>query len=604
MSQARLSAWATGDGVRVNPETGRYFEDRTGIHADYPSGDYRTGNPTWEAGTGRVILHAARNEFVSFQVIVECDKAVSGVSVRLASLSGPEGAVISERNIALFKAWYARVYQGSTGYETLSLGPGWYPDALLPSEDEGGISFDIPDARNAIGAGQRNQTVWVDIYVPCDRAEAPPGDYTGRLAVCSPAGERDITVRLKVWDFALPDEIHCRGDIYNRSLREMPPSQELAYYHMAHRHRFHPGVPTYKPDVRVEGSTVNIDWSEYDERLTKYFDGSAFTDAHDYWGPGYGVPIPHVILPFDINKRNETGRAWPISLPPEGRTPEYQTVWTEAARQFKEHFEADPTWRKVKRIVFLDGLDESYNEEAYEKMRYYCDLLSRGMGKGWFQYRIDGGYSWEAMESLQEHVGLWVCHSIGFDHEKMAHFRDKGVEPWFYGPMIYEARVNSSAGSNTFTDLDLLTCRGMGWAAWKHKCGYCQWEFDSFWDQPNDCYDPEKNWTEAVNFRKGDRAFNGSGLLIYRGSFIGTDEPVGSIRLKAHRRGFQDYEYFWLLAQAGQQEQADRLVDSVVHAIPFGRRSVGNIEIWKNDPAAWDDVRIQAGELLDAGSQA
>ena len=41
MNDSPVRLWATGDGVRVNPQTGRYLEDRTDIHKDYPTGDYR-----------------------------------------------------------------------------------------------------------------------------------------------------------------------------------------------------------------------------------------------------------------------------------------------------------------------------------------------------------------------------------------------------------------------------------------------------------------------------------------------------------------------------------------------------------------------------------
>ncbi len=33
---AEVKVWATGDGVRVNPETGKYWEDRVDILPDYP----------------------------------------------------------------------------------------------------------------------------------------------------------------------------------------------------------------------------------------------------------------------------------------------------------------------------------------------------------------------------------------------------------------------------------------------------------------------------------------------------------------------------------------------------------------------------------------
>jgi hypothetical protein len=276
-------------------------------------------------------------------------------------------------------------------------------------------------------------------------------------------------------------------------------------------------------------------------------------------------------------------------MPEEGATPEFEAVWLETGRQLRSHFEADPNWRKVEKIVFLDGLDESYNEEAYEKMAYYSDLLRRALGKGWFKYRIDGGYQWSAMDYLHPHVDLWVCTTAGFDADKTAHFRERGVEPWFYGQMIYPPGTGAYSGSNTFIDLDLLTCRGVGWAAWKLRSGYCQWEFD---------WNADVAWTEAINYRNGDVAVNGSGLLFYRGDMVGSSDPIPSIRLKAHRRGFQDYEYFWLLKQAGLGAEADELVNSVIHTTPFGQMNWGNTDIWKNNPEEWDAARMRAGELL------
>ena len=583
-----INVWATGDGVRVNPETGKYWEDRPDILPDYPTGDYRKRNLVWDGEAGKVTLCAARNEFVSFQVIVEVDGPVKDIRVALDHLLTPGGAKLDGRNLALFKAWYVRVYQPSSGYEKSSLGNGWYPDALIPAHTP--LAFDLPDVRNAIGESQRNQTVWVDLYLPRERETAPPGEYRGTLTVSWPGGKRELAVELTVWDFALPDEIHCRGDIYNNSLARMAPEMELQYYQMCRQHRFEPGVYKYKPELTVDGTKVTIDWSAYDARLRRYLDGSAFTEANGYWGPGVGLPLDHILLPFDCEKGDNRDRAWPMAVPEGGRTPEFEAVWVETARQFRKHFDADPHWRRVRKIAFLDGLDESYNEAAYERMIYYCKLLRQGMGKGWFQYRIDGGYSQEAMEVLHPYIDLLICHTIAFDADKIAHFRAEGVEPWCYGPMVYEQEANSACGSNTFLDLDLFTVRGLGWATWKHRCGYCQWEFE---------WEGEKSWTDPLNWRTKWVEYNTSGLLIYRGSFLGLHEPVPSIRLKAQRRGFQDYEYFWLLREAGRGKDADDLVNGVVHTTPFGQASIGNRNIWKNHPEAWDKARKLAGERLN-----
>jgi len=594
MNPPAMTVWATNDGVRVSPETGRYLEDRTDVHTDYPTGDYRAGNAVWDAA-GRVTIHGARNEFVAFQVVVEADEPTRGIRVQLESLTGPGGARIAGHNIALFKAWAIRVQQPSTGYEDTSLGPAWYPDALIPAPTGEPLIFDVPDADNAIGPTQRNQTVWVDIYVPRGRSEAPPGTYRGALRVEHPGGSREVEVELTVWDFALPDEIHCRGDIYNNSLARMDPEMELRYYQMCRRHGFDPGVYRYIPPLKIDGTQVQIDWSAYDARLHKYLDGSAFTEAHGYWGRGRGVPLDHIILPFDCEKGENRRRAWPMATPEGGPTPEFDAVWVETARQLREHFDADPVWQRARRVVFLDGLDESYYEDAYRRMISYCKLLRQGMGEDWFQYRIDGGYTREAMEKLHAWVDLWICHTIAFDADTVAHFKDRGVETWFYGPMIYEREENSACGSNTFLDLDTLTCRGIGWAAWKHRCGYCEWEFE---------WNTDRSWTDPINWVTEHVEYNGSGLLIYRGDVIGSPGPVPSIRLKAHRRGFQDYEYFWLLREAGKEKEAHEIVSSVICTAPFGEASVGNREIWGNNPEAWDAARIRAGELLQqaAGS--
>ena len=99
----------------------------------------------------------------------------------------------------------------------------------------------------------------------------------------------------------------------------------------------------YAPALTVSGADVKIDWSKYDARLGKYLDGSAFTGKYGYNGPGYGVPIEFLMLPFDAYPMNlyklprgiqKNGKeykfyaAWPVSLPKEGRTPEYQQIWT------------------------------------------------------------------------------------------------------------------------------------------------------------------------------------------------------------------------------------------------------------------------------------
>lgn len=586
-----VSLWAVSDGVRVSPVSGKLIEARPGIHKDYPTGDPRTGNLVWDAGGRTVRLKAARNEFTAYQLIVETEGRLDDVDVRAMPLRHASGAVLDGRNVAVLKTWYVQVRQASTGYDKLSLGPDWYPDALMPYRKarlNSGFPFSIPDLYNNI-PGQKNHAIWMDIFVPFAREAAPPGRYSGTVEVSWKGGRDSIHVELDVWDFALPQENHLKGDIWNGSMRTMPPEDELAYYQMARRHRFVPLIYAYRPKIEVKGTSVQLDWTEFDQRVSRYYDGSAFTDQHGYWGPGTGQPLTHMMLPFDIESE-KGGNPWPVAAPKEGRTPEYEAVWRETGRQVKEHLDRNPAWRKVMKVAFLNGLDESYNEDAYEKMIYYGRLLHGAMGKDWFKYRIDGGYSWEAMEKLSSVVNLWVAHTVAWDNDKMQHFRERGVESWFYGPMIYEQRKNSGCGSNTFLDLDLLVNRAIGWIGWKYRSGWVEWEFD---------WNAMAAWYEAENFKEPHRTYNGSGQLIYRGSVMGYRGPVASIRLKAQRRGLQDYEYFWLLQQkTGSMAAADAIVNRIVYKQPFGKQAMLDVEIWKNNPDDWERARAEAGEQI------
>jgi hypothetical protein len=88
--------------------------------------------------------------------------------------------------------------------------------------------------------------------------------------------------------------------------------------------------------------------------------------------------------------------------------------------------------------------------------------------------------------------------------------------------------------------------------------------------------------------------------MIYRGAVMGYREPIPSVRLKAMRRGLQDYEYFRLLAAKESKAAADRLVDGIVYERPFGERAMRDTEIWKNNPEEWDQARVAAGERIAA----
>ncbi len=150
-----------------------------------------------------VKLGAARNEWVSFQILLRSNTPVSGIAVEAADLVGPDGARFRRDDARIYRQHQLHLETGT--YRNDAFKPDWYPDPLIPfrnpvtgKKPEGGrivaVPFDLP-------AGETHG-FWVDLDVP---TSAPPGDYRGVYHVTVEGGNaHDVPVLLTVWDFALP----------------------------------------------------------------------------------------------------------------------------------------------------------------------------------------------------------------------------------------------------------------------------------------------------------------------------------------------------------------------------------------------------------------
>jgi len=317
MEDWKLSALPSS--VRLDPSSGRVLEDRGDVYQMDPLGNLLESNWIYD-GKG-VKLHAARGEYVSFQLVLGKTTAESlkDVTVEMAPFS-KEGAKFSIPP-ELFLEWAVEVKVRSTGYEKTSLGPGWYPDALIPlryiQQDVSkarGLHYplELPDFRNRID-DQRYLQIWVDQFIPTRREKAPPGSYTSVVTVKIGGITRSLPIELKVWNFALPVENRLMGGFQHEGfLKRMNERQELQVYQLFKRHRVVPTDPTYEPPIEVtsDGKVV-IDFGVYDIRLKKYLTGEAFTEKYGYkYGPGYGQPIEQFVLPFDVYGKHGGG-GWP-----------------------------------------------------------------------------------------------------------------------------------------------------------------------------------------------------------------------------------------------------------------------------------------------------
>jgi hypothetical protein len=95
----------------------------------------------------------------------------------------------------------------------------------------------------------------------------------------------------------------------------------------------------------------------------------------------------------------------------------------------------------------------------------------------------------------------------------------------------------------------------------------------------------------------------GNGVLLYPGSrlpdvgLLPIEGPLPSLRMKAYRRGLQDFEYAWLLAQAGKRDVADAIVRRVVPAALAEARNPGEPP-WSSDPNDWYRMREELAAAL------
>ena len=150
-----------------------------------------------------IALKAARNETEDAQVIVRLPRGteVSAASYELRPLQGPDGAVIAAECQGAYWEWYVYVThnppQNRDPATYLRKAPAFFPDAFLEETE-----IRIRD--------EWTQPLWFSVRVP---SGTPPGDYRGSVGISLQVRDGDpvridVPVSLTVWPFELPDVFH------------------------------------------------------------------------------------------------------------------------------------------------------------------------------------------------------------------------------------------------------------------------------------------------------------------------------------------------------------------------------------------------------------
>jgi hypothetical protein len=563
------TVWAVDDSVNVSPLSGNLLSEGPDIYnGKVPSaGHYRESNDVWNAQTQTVSIYGSRNEFVAFQVVIEKKiDSLHKIFVNVTDLTGAGARIAAGPNIRLFKQIY------------VDRGDLWYPDPLEPFEILGATPMELPDARSPLGARQKAQSVWVDVYIP---HETPPGHYRGEIMVAHRDTERQAVLHLdvEVGPAVLPDKPGLDVDLMNYGAvtidRGWPDvvidspryrAIERAFFRLAHAHRMTFALVPYNHDGIIPkgmapvlagtgDSTRVADWSAFDARYGPVLSGEAFHDL-----PRAGQPVTHFFLPYNL--------MWPSDYSNFGK-PIYRTESIRVGAEYRRHLEekgwTKPTYQiyynqKAPYGFFPYNLDEPTDEKDLNALRQLLQIDREAFPLGGpvkVALRVDVGHllcrnvprdqcphpspmNERIVPALDSLVNLWNFGSGHFFYNAPEGQRRKaeGKTVWFYRP----AETIQSP---------LVRSVWRGWQVLRYGVdGTCYWNATDWVD-----WNTDKPYSDPYSY--SSREDTGKALLLYPGSKFGYDGPIPSIRFKAIRRGLQDFEYLKMIQAKGLKSRAE-----------------------------------------------
>ncbi len=495
-----------------------------------------------------VQIHAARNEFESFQIVLRADGEDGVITdVDVTDLHGPGGAIIPKRDTTIYLERYLNIATPSS----IDGGAGEWPDALVPrvdrykGEKRNAFPFKIPKGRN--------QPVWMDVYVP---PGAPPGKYHGEVQVRIPGKpELNIPLDLEVWSFELPStstlvntfgfsgmgalRAHRGWYTNDRDLYDLTFTYRKAA--LWHRITLHGGSGIPPASTRA-GGRLQLQWKRFDDEIGPFMDGRVFApdeplpgakataalvatpaafqtedDRLQYWQQvgrhfrekGWMDRLVHYL--WDEPKRDDYAALARLGEVVRRADPEVRNLVTAPLRP--EWMDFIGIWSPIINCVHEKPGKERYCLEAADRQAYDGEL-ARGKQLWWYQS-----------------CGSHGCNIVGGDY--------------------------FSGWPSIMVDHNGVRNRIMEWLTWKYGIQ------GELYFNTVEAYLRRDPWKDLRLF-----GGNGDGTLFYPGrpDVIGgsTHIPIESIRLKLIREGLEDYEYLAMLSESDGRRAAADLVNTFI----------------------------------------
>ncbi len=586
---AITGAWAVGDGEKVY----RY-------QADHPG---RAVNAVWDGKTIR--LAGLYNEVLAFQVIVEADsfgaKAVELVvdPPRHAGTGRQIGAGVPMNygpggSIELFSQHYMKIeYQTEIKAETnwIAKSPaprmaGWVPDALIPADaraGRGGFPLEIPRAyRQVIRQHEvteiptpavQNQGLWVDLYLPRDQS-FPAGRYLGAVRVIEGGREAAVLpLEVTLLPQYLPDDNQSNVWLFHGRVEDYFPHYEQAELdrmlkHLCHRHRI---------DL-VGGCEPHR--AKFDEAMLEsyrpWLDGSGFTPAAGYRGPGEGVG--EKLFPIGMYGNDVLGRESEESV---RRESDKWVTW------FEQH---------APKVDYFYYIFDEPGPSQFSWLQTIADRVHQNPGPG---KKLPVFLTRRYTEEIKDAIDIW---SGQIELDKLPELHRQGKQYWYYNgnrPHFGHTMIECES-ADILVDCWLKYIYGIStWFVWEGT----QWYHNQSGPKSHLHQRVFSNPLTYLNWW-WDYG-NGDGVLVYPGRMPfypdedrGLDEFLPSIRLKAIRRGQQDC----LLMQLAEQKVGrERVLKEVKSLIPRAFSEVAEDEKtvpWSEQGEDYERVRAALRKML------